>query len=72
MRQSSQYGYGSQLSGRMEINDIPFLPFPQHTHIHIESELHQNLLLKVSHFRKRSSDRIKNRPEDTPFDKGTW
>ena len=39
---------------------------------HVESELHQSLLLKVSRFRKRSSDRIKNRLEDTPFDKGTW
>ena len=41
---------------------------------HVKSELHQNLLLvlKVSRFRKRSSDRIKNRLEDTPFDKGTW
>ena len=27
----------------------------------IESELHQNLLLKVSHFRKRPSNRLKNR-----------
>ena len=50
--------------------------YPDRTYIlickHVESELHQNLLLKVSRFRKRSSGRKKNRLEDTPFDKSTW
>ena len=38
---------------------------------HVETELHQALSLKVSAFGKRSSDRMKNRLDGTPFDKGT-